>query len=206
MEIHPPQGHIGSVKDFLIHLSMIVIGILIALSLEGAVEWVHHRGIAREAEASLAAEIKDNHQRLIMAISRRKESERQLDDIVSYVHAIQDDRKTAKRDLAVEWINVVVHETSWNSAVNTGALSYMDISKVQRYTRLYDLQREFVGLQGKAFDSIIEVQGLGTRIEKDPAKLTNSELEQAERVLGMALARSRLMKQIDEILRQAYEQ
>jgi hypothetical protein len=35
MEIHPSQGPIHSFKDFLFHLLTVVIGILIALSLEG---------------------------------------------------------------------------------------------------------------------------------------------------------------------------
>src|SRR5262245_35672460 len=43
MDIHPPTKPIESAKDFVIHLSMIVIGILIAIGLEQTVEaWHHH--------------------------------------------------------------------------------------------------------------------------------------------------------------------
>jgi hypothetical protein len=48
MEIHAPEGPVRSVKDFLVHLSMITLGIVIALSLEGALE--HRAGGGRAGE------------------------------------------------------------------------------------------------------------------------------------------------------------
>jgi hypothetical protein len=43
MEIHPPQHGIQSWREFLLHMTTIVLGILIAIGLEQTVEWVHHR-------------------------------------------------------------------------------------------------------------------------------------------------------------------
>ena len=40
MDIHPSQGPIHSFKDFLFHLLTVIIGILIALSLEGLLDWL----------------------------------------------------------------------------------------------------------------------------------------------------------------------
>ncbi len=53
MDIHGPQGPIQSVKHFFLHLLTITIGILIALSLEGIVEWAHHRSLVSEARMNL---------------------------------------------------------------------------------------------------------------------------------------------------------
>ena len=47
-------------RDFLLHLFTITIGLLIALSLEGCVEWQHHRHLVHDAEASLHTEIANN--------------------------------------------------------------------------------------------------------------------------------------------------
>ena len=49
MEIHAPRHPILTLKEALVHLCIVTIGILIALSFEGALEWVHHRQLVREA-------------------------------------------------------------------------------------------------------------------------------------------------------------
>jgi len=41
MEVHPPHGGIHSWRDFWIHLGTITVGLLIAISLEQSVEWMH---------------------------------------------------------------------------------------------------------------------------------------------------------------------
>jgi len=60
MKVHPPHGPIHSIKEFLVHLLAITIGLLIALGLEASVEWVHHRRLVREARENIFQEIRDN--------------------------------------------------------------------------------------------------------------------------------------------------
>ena len=60
IDVHPPTEPVHGWRDFLVHLITITIGLVIALSLEGCVEWQHHRHLVREAEASLQGEIKTN--------------------------------------------------------------------------------------------------------------------------------------------------
>ncbi len=47
MDVHAPHKPIHSIKEFLVHLLAITIGLLIALGLESSVEWVHHRHLAQ---------------------------------------------------------------------------------------------------------------------------------------------------------------
>ena len=42
IEVHPPDEKIHGVRDFLLHLFTITIGLLIALGLEAGVERLHH--------------------------------------------------------------------------------------------------------------------------------------------------------------------
>jgi hypothetical protein len=56
MDVHPPHGPIHTVKEFMVHLLAITIGLLIALGLEGSVEWVHHRHLARDARENIFQE------------------------------------------------------------------------------------------------------------------------------------------------------
>ena len=51
LEVHPPSEPVHGWRDFFIHLATITIGLLIALSLEGCVEFWHHRSLVHEAEA-----------------------------------------------------------------------------------------------------------------------------------------------------------
>ena len=64
IDVHPPHQPIHGWRDFFLHLATISIGLLIALSLEGLVEWQHHRHLVHEAQASLYGEIKTNESRL----------------------------------------------------------------------------------------------------------------------------------------------
>ena len=60
LDVHPPHEPLYNWRDFFVHLATITIGLLIALSLEGCVEWRHHRNLVREAEESLQREIRTN--------------------------------------------------------------------------------------------------------------------------------------------------
>jgi hypothetical protein len=67
LEVHAPHKIVHTWKDFLIHIATIVVGLLIAVSLEQTVEFFHHRhqrnqldeALQRDGEANRAA-IKDD--------------------------------------------------------------------------------------------------------------------------------------------------
>jgi uncharacterized membrane protein YccC len=60
MDVHPPRQAIHSWKDFLLHLLTITVGLFIALTLEAAVESLHHRHLVRDARDMLQREIASN--------------------------------------------------------------------------------------------------------------------------------------------------
>jgi hypothetical protein len=62
MEIHAPHHPVLTVKEALVHLAIITTGILIALSLEGALEWSHHRELVGETRVRLRDEIRGNQE------------------------------------------------------------------------------------------------------------------------------------------------
>jgi hypothetical protein len=49
MESHAPEKPILTIKEAAVHLGIVTAGILIALSLEALVEYVHHRTVVRKA-------------------------------------------------------------------------------------------------------------------------------------------------------------
>jgi len=86
MEIHKPKAA-HSWREFLIEIGTIICGILIALSLEQAVEWFHWRHEVREAKAAI-------HDDLTMAslfaeerLARKACDDAYLDDLAAAVAA-----------------------------------------------------------------------------------------------------------------------
>jgi hypothetical protein len=59
----------------------LTIGLLIALSLEGLVEWQHHRHLVHEAEASLYAEIKSNESGLASVLTDLRKQQATLKQV-----------------------------------------------------------------------------------------------------------------------------
>src|SRR5580704_18116854 len=60
IDVHAPQGGVHTWKDFWIHLGTITLGLLIAISLEQSVEWLHHRHQRHQLEADLHSEALHN--------------------------------------------------------------------------------------------------------------------------------------------------
>ena len=60
IDVHVPHGGLHTWKDFWIHLGTITLGLLIAISLEQSVEWLHHLHQRHQLEADLRAEAEKN--------------------------------------------------------------------------------------------------------------------------------------------------
>jgi hypothetical protein len=74
-DIHPPHQAAHSWRDIFIHLATITVGLFIALSLEGCVEWQHHRHLVHEARSNIRTEIQDNQTALHDTLGRIHKAE-----------------------------------------------------------------------------------------------------------------------------------
>jgi hypothetical protein len=54
LDVHPPDHAVHSWGDFFVHITTIVIGLLIAVGLEQAVESIHHHNEVAETRRALA--------------------------------------------------------------------------------------------------------------------------------------------------------
>ena len=64
MDIHKPKPWHG-LREFLKEFGTIVLGVLVALGAEQAVEWSHHQSEVREARAALRTEVADDMMRAL---------------------------------------------------------------------------------------------------------------------------------------------
>jgi hypothetical protein len=206
MDIHVPKHAITSLKELLRELAIVTLGILIALSLDGLLAWKHHRDLVQEARANILNELRENQAELSKDIQDLQKIDQQGQNLISLVHQLESNRKTAVHNADYGFSIAELHATSLNTASTTGAFSYMSYGEVKRYTEVYDLQRSFDALQQRALAASLDVEGLFTLLSRAPASLSAAELADAERRLGIAAADVRALQQIAAPLNQRYQE
>jgi hypothetical protein len=138
MDIHAPTEPIHTRKDFFIHLFTITVGLLIALSLEGLVEYMHHRHLVAEARANIRHELNENHAAAQDDIVRLQKNIEQQEANIKAIHTLHDhpnDHASVTNTMSFNSMD----DAAWRTARDTGALSYMPYDEVQRYSDIYML-------------------------------------------------------------------
>lgn len=201
MEIHPPEAPIHSVRDFLLHLLMIALGVLLALAAEGVVERVHHHNLVREARENLLAEMNDNHKALQDNFPKMAQNEQQLKSILSYLDKLKTDRKAKIPDMFLNLNMLVLNNASWNAASATGAVALMPYKEVSEFANDYEVQQRANDLSAKLVDYWLAMTALGS----DAGKLSASQLEQLEERVQLAQSHLQALENISHSLDREYE-
>ena len=170
IDVHPPHEPIHGWRDFLLHLLTITIGLLIALSLEGCVEWQHHRHLVHEAEASLHIEIENNARGLADAITALHKNQDDLKHDVEVLKYIIKNHKSPPNDnMTISYGIRTFDDVSWKTAQSTSALSYMPYAQAEEYSDIYSLQAELYNAEQQAArDAIISLAPFINTNDKDP--------------------------------------
>jgi len=141
MEVHPPHHPVDSWRDFVVHLIIVTIGLFIALSLEGFVEYLHHRHIVREARENIRQEIEDNHTAARNDLVLIQQDIDRINADLDTIHQLRKQPKNFKGSLTYKMEFSSLDSAAWSSSRDTGALSYMPYKEVQGYAELYDEQK-----------------------------------------------------------------
>jgi hypothetical protein len=170
LDVHPPHHPIVTWKEFLVHLGTITIGLLIALSLEGWVEWMHHRHLVHEAEASLRDEIAHNSNSLLGSISQLRQQESDLRHDVDVLKVVIRDHKMPKdQHMEIGFHMQEFDNVSWKTAQSTGALAYMPYAQAKEYAQIYATQDELNAAQHQAArDAILSLAPFVDAKDSDP--------------------------------------
>jgi hypothetical protein len=141
MDVHAPHESIHTWKDFTIHLTIMTIGLFIALMLEAGVEYWHHRQIVAEARANIRQEIEQNHedaQKDAVSVQRSIDA---IETNVKTLHVMMTRPKHFHGSIENSMNFDSFHDAAWQTARDTGALSYMPYEEVQRYSDVYMLEQ-----------------------------------------------------------------
>ena len=178
MDVHPPHAPIHSVKEFMVHLLAITIGLLIALGLEGSVEWLHHRHLARDARENI------------------------LKEVLSQAEDAQHGR-TQKPIGGFTWTSVLLRDSAWKAASSTGAIAYMDYDEVKGYSQLYDVQKLLISFQERYFVERHEMNVLLEQMQVE-GKISDAEFESGKRAILSAKLTARELNELDNVLNDSY--
>ncbi len=204
LDVHPPHEPVHGIRDFLLHLLTITVGLLIALGLEAAVEWRHHMHLKQEAEENIRRELRDNQTDLRATVSFIPEEQRHFTELADFLQANADGQKVPLKSVTVSLHMTTPQDASWQTAGATGALAYMDYNKVQRFAAAYQLQKKLDTLQDATLQPVITLIGIVGA--GDPARLGKEEsLTTLAQVRG-AMAHVETLRELAADLTKKYDE
>jgi len=152
MDVHPPHAGIHSWKDFWIHLGTITVGLLIAISLEQSVEWLHRVHERHVLQGELREEGNENVRAVQVDIERLQYQRngmvlRRKD--VQQMIASEGKLKLPFRVIPPSGTITLPSESSWDSAKASGKVALLPDNESDVYSFLY-LQNEWLKTQAES--------------------------------------------------------
>jgi hypothetical protein len=204
MEIHTPDAPVHSVRDFIVHLLMISVGVLIALGAEGIVEAIHHHHVVEQARSNLVAEMRSNHETLDDNLPKLKKNEELLSQTLEDLQKLKADRKFKTRDINMNLNFFILSDSSWRTAQATGALALMNYQQAEDWAGYYDVQtllnRTLFSLEDTWLDMTAAFNPLGT----DPAKMDDRQIDEVQHRIQTSLGRLIAVENIGHSLNDLY--
>jgi hypothetical protein len=143
IDIHPPHQAAHSWRDIFVHLATITVGLFIALSLEGCVEWQHHRHLVHEARENIRSEMQDNQKELKGALDGIHKEQAEVKSDIEALIKLKQNPEAHGLSVNLRFSNSGLANASWNTAHETGAFSFMGYPEVKKYAEVYDTQKLF---------------------------------------------------------------
>lgn len=195
MDIHPPTGPTESFKDFAIHILIVTIGILIALSLEGIRESLHEHRLVRDARENFRVELTGNKAQLVKELQNVKETNAQIDQIVADLPKLKDDPVKLKNQVAaLHPSGYFLSSASWETAVSSGAISHMSTSEVNKYVGVNITVRSYTEFEDKALTSFFVLESFFASRKT----FTPEDINQGEERLRMMQGYERVMSHVGQ--------
>jgi hypothetical protein len=204
MEIHAPDKPILTRKDFLFHMLTVVLGILIALTLDGIVTWGHYRVLVREARANIATELRNNKETIQKAVPEIQARQKQLQEIISTIDAVEKSRKLSGK-LGYGFASYELYSTAWKTASVSGAVTHMEYEQLKDYTDAYDLQQDFLAVQSQGFTSVGDLAAAMRVLNQDISKVPQERLEDIQREAIKILTIQKTLENVSAGLILAYD-
>ena len=160
LDVHAPHEKIHGFRDFLLHLLTITVGLLIALSLEGCVEWRHHRHLVHEAEAGLHDEIIQNSKVIGVLQQEIKNEQKVLDADLEVLNKERMNPAAPHEEISLNFSLKGFQDVTWKTAQTTGAVAYMSYDDARTFSDIYAAQGQLYKVQEQVVDDVINAAAL----------------------------------------------
>jgi hypothetical protein len=186
VEIHAPDKPIHSLKDLGIHLATITAGILIALSLEGILEWRHHRNLVSEAKENITIELEGNKKAVDKSLEGLSTQVKNYRNALNFANERLKRNHTNIHELTIGFMVPSVSAVAWKTAETTGALGHMKYAEVQKYAEVYDVQDLYVRAEAQKLQRVSQVEAI--LMGGDPNKASLQDVESFRQQILVSLA------------------
>ncbi len=204
MEIHTPEAPLHSFRDFLVHLMMIALGVLIALGAEGIVEAAHHHHLVHQAQENLRAEMRVNYDTLEENLPKLKHNQQLLEQVLVELQKLKADRKTKMSDINLNLNFFFLSDTSWRTAQATGAVALMNYQQVEDWAGYYDVQSMLNRLVGSLEDTWLDMTAAFNPLGTDPTHMSDQQLDELQRRIQLSMGRLIAVENIGTSLDKLY--
>jgi len=140
--------------DYAFQFITITAGVLIALLINGLVEWNNNRELVEQARATIRREVEANLKEMEGFPDDVKKSGSDLESALRFADEILATGKTSVRTLQLGFNLATLNSSGWQTAERTGALAHMDYDEVQEYSEIYSMQHLFDEQARKAIDLV----------------------------------------------------
>ena len=203
LDVHAPHSRIEGFKDFCLHLLTITIGLLIALGLEGCVEWQYHRHLVNEANNGLRSEIAQNIKTLDSMRQPIKDQEKQLEDDLATLTVLQAHPDAQGQSLSFGFATHSFDDTAWKTAQTTGAFAYMPYGDASTYADIYGAQEQFVQAEKQIVGEVLVATAIPAS-QPQNWKPTQAQIDEIRHQVGVLKIRLIYLNQLLDVLDRAY--
>jgi hypothetical protein len=190
-------------RDFLLHLITITIGLLIALGLEGCMEWQHHRTLVHEAEAGLSGEIGRNSRTVAALQQQIKDQQKQLDDDLATLAQMRA-HPTTHGQLSFGFQMSSFDDVAWRTAQTTGAFTYMPYDDANTYSNIYDIQSHVFDAEQQVVEDVMRAASFPST-QSANWQPTSAQIDELTDRIGMIRMRLLLLKSFVDSLDKTYQ-
>jgi hypothetical protein len=210
IDVHAPHGGIHTWRDFWIHLGTIALGLLIAISLEQSVEWVHRLHERSQLEDDLRAEALSNHDVVGVDVAIY---DKQIDWLLALQRGVEEARATGKAATAYpdrpdgtpdspRYVAYHVLESeAWTTAKESSLLVLLPRAEAEIYARVYIQADQVSDTRERVREAGIRQGAFETRFSQGTyppdmsgARMTPQDLDEYEKVLADEMEEVRIAR------------
>jgi hypothetical protein len=125
LDVHPAHHAATTWRDFFIHIATIVLGLLIAISLEQTVEYFHHRHLGAEAHQALIEERRSNETSNDFNIFATRRHQQDLQRDLTILHALRAHQPLPPGPFILRHIRYLYIEDNWRNIHQSGTVNYL---------------------------------------------------------------------------------